>query len=464
VSISQVLVILLRRGWIVALALLTTMIVAGGVLLFVPGRYDATATASIDPGNIDPISETSVAGPIMLMQGNILELVTSQRVAVDVVKRLNLTANPQVQQSFRESPSFGRESIDEWMASSLIKGVDPKFAMGTNVLMIKYKSGDPNQAALLANAFLASTIDGSVAMKAADADQTARWFAPQIEQLHKDLEASRAALQTFQAETNMVAPNGGGDSETSQYMSLTDQLEAARAQLNTLQSRLASGSTDLTNDPADPDLQILSTLKEKLSSSQSNIEAAKNVIGSNNPKMLVELANIASIRKQMGDATEKMRQHLKERIAAMGGQINSLKTEQAQSQKTLIAVQGERARLEQLQREVAFRYDQLNARERAAEEAKLKSKLTFSDMTVLDKATPPLAPSFPKPFMVVPVGIGAGLVLGLLLALLAEATDRRVRFPIDLEYAASAPFLGGLDVVRGARKRVGASRRALRPA
>jgi uncharacterized protein involved in exopolysaccharide biosynthesis len=56
VSISQVLVILLRRGWIVVLALLTTMIVAGGVLLFVPGRYDAVATASIDPGNVDPIS------------------------------------------------------------------------------------------------------------------------------------------------------------------------------------------------------------------------------------------------------------------------------------------------------------------------------------------------------------------------------------------------------------------------
>ena len=56
-SVSQILVILLRRAWIVMLALLTTVIVAGGVLLFVPGRYDAVATASIDPGNIDPISE-----------------------------------------------------------------------------------------------------------------------------------------------------------------------------------------------------------------------------------------------------------------------------------------------------------------------------------------------------------------------------------------------------------------------
>jgi protein tyrosine kinase modulator len=231
-----------------------------------------------------------------------------------------------------------------------------------------------------------------------------------------------------------------------------------------LQSRLASGSTELSNDPSDPDLQILANLKEKLLTSQTSIEAAKGMIGANNPKMMAEFANLASIRKQIGDATEKMRQHLTERIATTQEQIASLQTEQSKAQKALINVQGQRNRLGQLQHDVIFRGDQLNARERASEEAKLKSKLTFSDMTVLDKATPPLDPAFPKPFVVIPVGIAAGLVLGLLLALLAEATDRRVRFPIDLEYAASAPFLGSLDAVRRARKRVGSSRGALRPA
>jgi polysaccharide biosynthesis transport protein len=464
VSISQVLTILLRRGWIVLLALLTTSIVAGGVLLFVPGRYDAVATASIDPGNVDPISETSSGGSVMLMQGNILSLVTSQRVAVDVVKRLNLTANQQVQQSFRESGSFGRESIDDWMASSLVGHVDPKFNLGTNVLAIKYKSGDPNQAALIANAFLASTIDGSVAMKAAAADQTARWFAPQIEELRKDLDSARTTLETFQARTNMVAPTEGADSDTAQFMAISQQLSGTRAVLNTLESRLTSGSTDLSNDPSDPDLQILAGLKEKLSTSESAIEASKGALGSNNPKMVAEQANIASIRKQMGDATEKMRQHLKERIATTQAQIASLETEQEKAQKALIGVQAQRARLGQLQRDVGFAAEQLNARERAAAEAKLKSKLTFSDITVLDKAAPPLEPAFPKPLIVIPVGIFAGLVLGLLLALLAEATDRRIRFPIDLEYAASAPFLGSLDAVRRSRSRVSASRRSLRPA
>jgi polysaccharide biosynthesis transport protein len=463
VSLSQVLVILLRRGWIVVLTLLAAMITAGGVLLLVPGRYDAIATASIDPGSVDPVSETATGvGSIMLMQGNILSLVTSERVALDVVKRLNLTASPQVQESFRNSGSFGRESVEEWMASSLLRNVDPKFNIGTNVLSIKYKSGDPNQAALLANAFLAATIDGSVAMKAAAADQTARWFAPQLEDLRKDVESARAALEAFQARANMVAPTAGGDSETSQYMAIASELSQSMGALTALQSRLTSGSTDLSNDPTDPDLQILANLKEKLSTSESSIEAAKGTLGPNNPKMVAELANIASIRNQMADATDRMRQHLRERIATTQSQIASLEEAQTQAQKKLISVQAQRDRMGELERDVAFRVEQLNARERAAEQAKLQSKLTFSDITVLDKAAPPIDPAFPRPMIVIPVGVGAGLALGLILALLVESTDRRVRFPLDLEHAAPAPFLGSLDAAR--RSRVGLSWRRLRAA
>ncbi len=465
-SVSQILVILLRRAWIVLLALLTTVIVAGGVLLFVPGRYDAVATASIDPGNTDPISEMSTGlGTMGLIQGNILSLITSQRVAVDVVKRLNLTDNPAVQANFRKSSSFGRESIEEWMAAGLQRNVDPKFLLGTNVLSIKYKSGDPNQAALIANAFLAATIDGTVAMKAAEADQTARWFAPQLDELRKELDDARTALRAFQTKTNMVAPTAtGGDKETTQYMAIAQELTGARAGLTALQSRLTTGTTDLANDPSDPDLQILSGLKEKLSAAESENAVSKGILGPSNPKMLAQQANLSTLRKQIGDATEKMRAHLKDRIATVQTQIASLETAQEQAQKSLIDIQAQRDRLGQLERDVGFRAEQLNGRERAAEQAKLKSKLTFSDMTVLDKAFPPVDPAFPKPFVVMPVGIVAGLGLGLILALLAEAADRRVRFPIDLEHAAPAPFLGTLGSAGRSKRRIGGSRRSLRAA
>jgi polysaccharide biosynthesis transport protein len=459
VSISQVLLILWRRFWIVALTFLTSIVVAAAVLLFVPGRYDAVATASIDSGGLDPVNQTAGSPTaIGLMQGNMLQLVASQRVALDVVKRLNLTANPAVQADYRQSDSFGRESIDDWMAASLLKSVEPKFALGTNVLSIKYKTGNPNQAALIANTFMAATVDATIAMRAATSDQTARWFAPQLDDLRKELDAARAALEAYQANTNLVAPSASSDTEANTLMAISQELSGGRAAVTLMQSRLASGDTNLSSDPSDPDLQVVNALKQKLIAAQASVETGKTALGANNPKMVAEAANMAAMRKQLADATDRMREHLKARIAQTEDQIAKLEVAQAAAQKTLIAAQAQRYRLSELEHDVGFRLDQLATREKMAAQAKLESKLTFAGIAVLDKAAPPIAPAFPKPLIVIPVAIGAGLALGLIFALLAEMTDRRVRFPNDLAFATSAPVLGTIGPTRRAA-RIGTSRR-----
>jgi uncharacterized protein involved in exopolysaccharide biosynthesis len=445
-SIGQILVILWRRGWIAALTLLLALGVAAAILVLVPNRYDAVATASMDPGGIDPLKSDNTVN-LTYVQGNMLQLVTSQRVALDVVRRLNLTANPAAQAQYRKSDSFGRESIEDWYAAGLAKSVVPSFGFGANVLSIKYKSGDPNQAALIANAFLASTIDATIAMKAASAEQTASWFAPQLDDLRKDFQKARAALEDYQAKSNVVEPTPGGDTATSALMAVTGQLSAAKSNLAFLQSRLASGSTDLALDPSDADVKELDLLKERLSALEASVMTTKNALGPNNPKVVEGQANIAAIRKQIPDATqkaaEKMRAHLQEQIAETQGLITSLEAAQTEAQRSLIGAQAQRNRLGELEREVGFRLEQLNARERMTAAAQLRSKLTFADITVLDKAVPPIIPAFPKPMQVILVAIGAGLSLGLILALIAEMADRRIRFPSDLEFAMpDAPMLG----------------------
>jgi uncharacterized protein involved in exopolysaccharide biosynthesis len=280
-------------------------------------------------------------------------------------------------------------------------------------------------------------------MKAAAGEQTARWFAPQVDELRNEVAQAREALENFQKKTNIVAPNSNGvDSEGAALTAINQELSSARTTLTIMQTRLDSGATNLSMDPSDPDLQVLSGLKEKLATALVAVDGVEQNLGSKNPKMVAETANIASLRRQIADAADRMKDHLKERIASLKEQIARLEAAQAEAQKNLIDAQAQRDRLVDLQRDVGFRMNQLNLREKVAAQAKLQSKLTFADITVLDKAAPPIAPAFPKPIMVIPVGIGGGLTLGLILALMAEMTDRRVRIPADLEYAASAPMLG----------------------
>ena len=114
-----------------------------------------------------------------------------------------------------------------------------------------------------------------------------------------------------------------GDSETSQYMAISAAIVG----------RQGSGRHDA--EPPDerldrpversvrPDLRSFE-LEGKAFDLPMAIEASKGCIGSNNPKMMAEQANLASVRKQVGDATERMRQHLKERIATTQDQIAAL--------------------------------------------------------------------------------------------------------------------------------------------
>jgi uncharacterized protein involved in exopolysaccharide biosynthesis len=216
---------------------------------------------------------------------------------------------------------------------------------------------------------------------------------------------------------------------------------------------LAGSAEDLANDPSDPDLQEVSGLKAKVSELETSVAATKSSLGLRNPKVASIQSMIDSIHKQIPDATDralgKVRAHLKQRIEQTQQIVASLETELAAAQKTAVAAQAQRDRLNQLQRDVDFRVAQLNAQERMAEQARLQSKVTLANITVLDKAIPPIEPAFPKPMQVMLVAVGAGLALGLILALLAEMTDRRIRFPDDLKFVTHAPMLGIVYASKG---------------
>src|SRR5215471_15384230 len=156
----QILSILWRRSWIVALTFAATMLGAGAVLWLIPPRYDAVATASIDPGQTDPVTgQLAGGGATRLLQGNLVNLVKSHRVAVMVVKRLNLVANPTFVAQFRASDAIGRLDVTDWIADDLLTRLDAGFPEGTNTLSIKYKSPSAILSAQVANAFLSAFTD-----------------------------------------------------------------------------------------------------------------------------------------------------------------------------------------------------------------------------------------------------------------------------------------------------------------
>jgi polysaccharide biosynthesis transport protein len=458
-SPKQVLVILWRRLWIVVLTFASTLAGAGGVLVLVPPRYDAAATASIDPGQGDPITGQVSGGTMVgLLEGNLAALVKSERVALDVVKRLNLANNPASLADYQNSPAFGRVDINEWLAGEIVKNVDAKFALGTSVLTITYKSPSPVQGALIANSFLSSFIDAAVAMKVSSAQQIAQWFAPQMDKLRADLNGARDRLAEFQREGKLLTPNAGGDSDSAQLMAVTAELSSSKGELAVAESRLnaqASGdaAANSSTDSPDADSQLLESLKAKAAATATEIGRLQAEVGPNNPKLSAQVATLKSLQDQVHSETAVIHDKLVARIDQLKNQIQSLEVARSNAQQEMIAVQGQRARMSALTRDVEFRQEQVDAASKAEAQARLQSQLSFSNISTLDEATPPIDPAFPKPLLVELGGVGLGLALGVIFAFLVEAFDRRIRAASDLDFATSAPLLGTLAGASTSRRR-----------
>ncbi len=118
----------------------------------------------------------------------------------------------------------------------------------------------------------------------------------------------------------------------------------------------------------------------------------------------------------------------------------------------MISEQSERDQLASLKMEVQTRQTQIESALKTANDARLQSRLSFLNISVLDKAVAPGSPAFPKFKIVVPLAIGAGLALGVIFALLGEALDRRIRGLSDLEYAAGEPVMLGSILSSAGRK------------
>jgi uncharacterized protein involved in exopolysaccharide biosynthesis len=444
-SFMLVLQVLRRRIWIVGLAFLATIAGAVIVLLVVPPRYDAVATASIDPSlPNDPVSGQGT-GPqnILILQGNLISLAKSNQVALGVVKRLNMDANPVTQTQYRNSKESGLLEIDQYLAAQLVNNVEPRFIGGSNVMSLTYKGSDPRQAATLANAFMSSFIDAAIGLKVDAAQKASLWLSPQVEKSREDLSAARDRLARFQSEAKLLAPSGG-DSENDQLIAATSELTKAKADLLALQSQLAAPALTAagSNEAQSLDLATLGNLRTGLSAIDSEIAKLQTEVGANNPRLQEKFNVRQSLQRQLDAQVEDYRKKLKDRIATQTGKIAQLEKVRAAQLTDMIKIQAQRDQLSTLMHDVAFYQEETERMQRAANHSRLQSQLSFSNISVVDTATPPTSVAFPKPMIIGLLSVAAGLALGVLLALLTEALDRRVRTSQDLRNAVDVPLLG----------------------
>jgi polysaccharide biosynthesis transport protein len=401
---------ILRARWLLILAT-TIFSLAGGIIatrLMAP-RWDAEAHVLLNLLKPDPVTgEMLGGGASRAYIGTQFGLITDYGVMGQAVDKLGWLSDPNLIQQYQNRASTDTRDFRRWAAQIIIDRTRVTAADNSSILNIIYTGTDPDSAKAVANAITQSYIENSLATRRSDALKNADWYALQAAKAKKSLELAQATETKFERDNNVVMTQDERTDVDSARLT-------ALAQTNVVE---AGGGGEAA-----------------LAEIDAQIKNASATLGPNHPDLIAMKAKRNAIASALQSGGVRSAQ------SAHGSRVDQQKA-------LIIAERDKLSKLRNLHTEVELQRDFYNKTAQKEIDFRQQAAATDAGVTALGYASAPLSPSYPKIPLIVGGSFGLGLGLGVLLALLIELLNRRVRGAEDLQSIMGVPLLTVLEAAR----------------
>ena len=442
-TFGQFLAILRARKWAALLVFLLVVAITLLVSLWLPKQYTSAASIVVDvkPDPVSALGYPSAAVPgFMATQ---VDIITSDRVALRVIRDLKLLDDAQVRQQWQQEAE-GRGTVEQWLVDVLQKKLDVKPSRESNVIQIGYQSPSPRFAASLANAFAQAYIATTLELRVDPARQFTSFFNTQSKEAREALERAQTRVSSFQREKGIIASDERLDIEGARLSELSSQLVQIQAISSESGSRqsAAVGASDrmqeVLNNP------LIAGMKSDLNRNEARLQELNSKFGENHPQVIEARANINELRSRIDAETRRVtggvtvtnsinKQRESQLRAALDAQRNKVLLMKAVRDQGQVLVR----EVESAQRT----YDGMMAR---LNQTAMEAQSTQSYANILTTAQPPAEPSSPKIVLNAALAVFVGVLLAVGVALMLELSDRRVRAADDIVASLGLPVLGSL--------------------
>jgi chain length determinant protein EpsF len=448
-------VLIIKARWRIAGAVFVgTVALAVLLALILPNKYSAVASIVVDAKMDATVGGQSMADAVMQSYVNTqADVVTSERVAQRVVRKLALDRDPDLRKAWMRKTG-GKGDIIGWLADYLLDNkrvvAEPANATATrqtNVIEITVKWPDGKMAAALANAFAQTAIETNIELKVEPAKQYSAWFDQRSAALRADLQAKQKRLSDFQSATGIIATDEKLDVENARLAELSTQLVTIQTLRQEAQSHQKQSGGDNASLPEVLQSPLIQGLKDNLTTAEATQTEVAGRLGKNHPDYKAAAAEVASLRARIAAETEKI-------VASLGSttQVNVRRENDVRA-----ALEAQKARVLELKHghdaaavlesDVATAQRDLDAVSQRLAISKLESLTQQTNVVQLTTAAVPVIPSSPKLPIFFLVGVFLGLICGMGVALLLEMKDLRLRNEEDLVRLLGVPVLGRIKTL-----------------
>ena len=237
-DIKFVLIVLKSKIPQILLMLLIAVTIAIGISTVQSKWYASYTSLVLNLSDRNPFEQSGVPAQLSATYfATQLDIIRSQKVAVKVVQDLELDKDQRRYQEYMDATQGTGVSLVDWIAIGLMQNFIVEPSRDSRVVRIGYRSVNPKEAALVADAFAQAYIATTLELSMEPARRSAGWFDLRLQESRGQLDAAQSRLTAYQQEHGIVAIDERLDTETSRLNELSKNLVAAQGDRYDVQSR-----------------------------------------------------------------------------------------------------------------------------------------------------------------------------------------------------------------------------------
>ncbi len=464
------------------------LVIALAIGLMMEPKFEAATSVLIDPRGLQVVeNDVAPRGNSSDTSDALVEsqkrVMISDEVLSRVVETLDLSNDPdygrktagpvgQVIAVIKGLLSGGRietPSRPEIKALKLLRqSVRTNRLPGGFIIDLSVKSPSADKSALIANTIAQTYIDTEFNARQALTSRASSSLDQRLAELRAGVQRSEDAVEAFKLENNLVGVNGRLVGEQ-QLSELNSQLVAAQALTAQARSRYQQIQS-LRRSGANPEAvaqavqsPTITALRTRLAAASQTLTSLSAQLGARHPRIAAARAEVVDARGQISQELARITSAARLEFEQAQGREAGLRRAVAELEKRALNTGGALVKLRELERDAAANRQVFQSFLVRAREVREQQTLDTSVTRVISPAIAPSAPSGASMKLLLLGGLALGLVVGAVLALVRDTTDRTVRTPRRLFRATDLPLIGiipGLDQLvsaRGAVRGLGAA-------
>jgi polysaccharide biosynthesis transport protein len=445
------LLILRKHQWLILSFMLAVVTIVAIATFRMQPVYVATARVEIDRenANILPFQGAESYDYMMDLENYIetqTKILTSETLALQTIRNNNLSARPEFASPNGPSEAIASGSLANQKRPPELAGflgsLSVKRVPGSHLMDVSFESTDPQLAARIVNAHIASYIEQNFRSKYEATTQASTWLADQLGELKIKVQRSEDARIAYERQNQIWTLDDKQNITTQRLADINKQLTEAqseRMRKESLYQFAKSGNLD-----AVPEVQgnsALADLLRKRADTVSQYNDALAQYGPNFPRVQRVQAQIKEFDQSIDREKQKILEVLESDFHE-AQQRETLLTHVLDQQKAETnQMSGKLVEYNILKREAEANKALYEGLMTKLKETAISQGLRSSNIRIVDPAMIPSTPVRPAKTRNVALAFLVGLVGGIGLALMREYLDNTVKTPDDVETLSRLPSL-----------------------